>query len=456
MPTISLRGTIMSSTVMFSRSRMLSSIRWWRRGISAPASLTTVRSSSRLSCCIAGSAGAMPASFNRELDMPLVSQTTGYMIRSSAVSTKATGKAMRSGLLTAKVLGVTSPKISRITVSSAAATAMPVSPIRRRPISVPRAEAAMLTKLLQSRIRPIRRSGRSSSRPASMAPRLPALMKWRSRERLRRSIAVSAAEKNADSTIIRTRAVISVRKEMSSMGDCARPCRGGLPVCSAACAADSTSALQHYFQHPLAAEIGEQQRDEAAQGPADGLAAAPPETPAPDQQCGIHQPGDDGEDGLVGQVLGEDVVQRYDPGQQRQTLQREADAYHLEQQGFLGLERRQGTDEAAGTCAGELAVRQRQQRRLRRGDAEQTVGKHGKGDMQSQQGVGAVAYHVHRGEGQLQRQRDGGEREHGDGDVFHRLKQRREQYQRGDQPQQHGQGVKKTQVESANNEEILV
>src|SRR3569623_1968398 len=206
--------------------------------------------------------------------------------------------------------------------------------------------------------------------------------------------------------------------------------------------ADSTSAVQHYFQHPLAAEIGEQQRDEAAQGPADGLAAAPTETPAPDQQRGIHQPGDDGEDGLVGEMLGEDVVQRYDPGQQRQTLQRDADAYHLEQQGFHGLERRQGADEAAGAFAVELAVLQRQQRRQRRGNAEQSVRKHGIGDMQSQQGGGAVAYHVHRGEVQLQRQRDGGEREHGDGDVFHRLKQRREQYQRGDQPQQHGQGVK--------------
>ena len=47
MPTISLRGIMMSSTVTFSRSRMESSMRWWRCGIMAPASLTTVRSSSR-------------------------------------------------------------------------------------------------------------------------------------------------------------------------------------------------------------------------------------------------------------------------------------------------------------------------------------------------------------------------------------------------------------------------
>src|SRR3569623_2391052 len=98
--------------------------------------------------------------------------------------------------------------------------------------------------------------------------------------------------------------------------------------------ADSTSAVQHYFQHPLAAEIGEQQRDEAAQGPADSLAAAQTETPAPDQQRGIYQPGDEGEDGLVGEMLGEEVVQRYDPAQQRQTMQHEADAYQFEQQDY--------------------------------------------------------------------------------------------------------------------------
>src|SRR3569623_977401 len=129
--------------------------------------------------------------------------------------------------------------------------------------------------------------------------------------------------------------------------------------------ADSTSAVQHYFQHPLAAAPGAPPPAKAAQDPADSLAVAPTVTLAPDQQRGIHQPGDDGEDWLVGEMLGDDVVQRYDPGQQRQTLQREADAYHLEQQDFHGLERRQGADEAAGAFAVELAVLQRQQRRLR-------------------------------------------------------------------------------------------
>jgi hypothetical protein len=48
MPTISTRGTMMSSTVAFSRSRMLMSICRCRCGIMAPASATTVRSSSLL------------------------------------------------------------------------------------------------------------------------------------------------------------------------------------------------------------------------------------------------------------------------------------------------------------------------------------------------------------------------------------------------------------------------
>ena len=48
MPTTSWRGTMMSFTVTFSRSRMESSIVWWRWGIKVPASWTTVRSSSRV------------------------------------------------------------------------------------------------------------------------------------------------------------------------------------------------------------------------------------------------------------------------------------------------------------------------------------------------------------------------------------------------------------------------
>ncbi|CSC10278.1 Uncharacterised protein [Vibrio cholerae] len=47
-PVISLRGIMMSLTVTCSKSRIDSSISWWRRGMSPPASLTTVRNSSEL------------------------------------------------------------------------------------------------------------------------------------------------------------------------------------------------------------------------------------------------------------------------------------------------------------------------------------------------------------------------------------------------------------------------
>ena len=53
----------------------------------------------------------------------------------------------------------------------AVAIAIPASPYRRSAMIVASALAVMLTKLLPSRIRPMRRSERSSSRDARMAPR---------------------------------------------------------------------------------------------------------------------------------------------------------------------------------------------------------------------------------------------------------------------------------------------
>ncbi len=77
MPTISLRGTMMSSTVAFSRSRMLTSICWWRCGIIAPASATTVRNSSLLKefeACCRGTPNRRSTPFASRF----VAQTKGY------------------------------------------------------------------------------------------------------------------------------------------------------------------------------------------------------------------------------------------------------------------------------------------------------------------------------------------------------------------------------------------
>ncbi len=72
---------------------------------------------------------------------------------------------------------------------------------------------------------------------------------------------------------------------------------------------NSYSALQHQFQNEFTAEIGQHEYREAAEGPADRYLAAPAELVAPPQQHGKNQPGGDGKEGFMGQVLGEDVFQ---------------------------------------------------------------------------------------------------------------------------------------------------
>ncbi|CSI31573.1 Uncharacterised protein [Vibrio cholerae] len=67
---------------------------------------------------------------------------------------------------------------TRITkVKAPVAIATPKSPYRRIPIMVAIAEARILTRLLPIRIKPIKRSGRSSSFSTRLAPLWPLLAK---------------------------------------------------------------------------------------------------------------------------------------------------------------------------------------------------------------------------------------------------------------------------------------
>lgn len=66
---------------------------------------------------------------------------------------------------------------------------------------------------------------------------------------------------------------------------------------------DQSIAPQDQFQHQLAAKIGQHQENKAAQGPADGGAAAPAEAPTAPQQHSEHAPGDQREHRLVRHVL---------------------------------------------------------------------------------------------------------------------------------------------------------
>ncbi len=121
--------------------------------------------------------------------------TPGYSSLSIGSSRYAEGKAIRSGTLAAMVFGATSAKIRKITVMTMGASTTPVSPNKRRPITVAMLAAVKFTRLLPIRITPSNRSGRLSSRFAFRAPRCFCFTRCRSRYRLSAIIAVSELEK---------------------------------------------------------------------------------------------------------------------------------------------------------------------------------------------------------------------------------------------------------------------
>ena len=214
---ISLRGTIISSAVTFSKSRILTSMSWCFLGIIVPASYTTVRSSSRLRESPPSPDGLIRNRAKMPLVMPLIAATSGYITTNNGDKISELGKAIFSGYNAARVFGVTSAKISRIIVSPiVVANTAQYSPNQRVQIIVAMAEAAMLTRLLPIRIKPINRSGRSSSLCTRLAPRCPSPCKCLSRYRLIDIMPVSELEKYADKAIKIASAINNALVDMSS------------------------------------------------------------------------------------------------------------------------------------------------------------------------------------------------------------------------------------------------
>ena len=160
-----------------------------------------LRSSSRDTRSPPPSKGLTPSILSRPLLTQLSTATSGLSTRSSGSRIKLAGKAMRSGCSAAMVFGVTSAKIRMTRVRRKVATTMPASPYRRMAMTVAMAEAAMLTRLLPMRIRPISRSGRSSKVLARTAPRCLCLRRCFRRWRLSDIMPVSELEKKPDRRI---------------------------------------------------------------------------------------------------------------------------------------------------------------------------------------------------------------------------------------------------------------
>ena len=139
----------------------------------------------------------------------------------------------------------------------------------------------------------------------------------------------------------------------------------------------SGDSVKNYFQDQFAAEVGQHQENKAADSPAYSGTSAPAEAPAPPEQDSKHQPGTDGQHGLVDEMLGEDIFQKKYSGKQGQGQQGEADADHFEHQAFHGLQRWQRANETAGLLVVQVAFLHGEQQRLQYGKAEDAVGQQG-------------------------------------------------------------------------------
>src|SRR5690606_4246569 len=136
-------------------------------------------------------------------------------------------------------------------------------------------------------------------------------------------------------------------------------------------------AVEQDLQYELAAPVGQGQQGKATQGPADGNGAPPAEAhPAP-QENGKHQPGYHGEEGLVGQVLSPEVVDKEEPAEQAQGKQEKPRPDNFKQQGFHGLQRWQTLEETARVMVAQAPILIGQQQGLHGGNGEQAVGQQG-------------------------------------------------------------------------------
>ena len=138
--------------------------------------------------------------FNKLLEKKLTIQINGYKIFCKIFKIPDAGKAMFSAFFAAKVLGVTSAKISIIIVKTTDPIKTPLLPKSSKHKIVVNAAARIFTKLFPIKITPNNLSGRCNSFSALFAERLFCLIKCLSLYLLSAIMPVSALEKNADNT----------------------------------------------------------------------------------------------------------------------------------------------------------------------------------------------------------------------------------------------------------------
>src|SRR5512134_793425 len=156
---------------------------------------------------------------------------------------------------------------------------------------------------------------------------------------------VSAIEKKAEMTSSTASATSCAVREMSIKGSGGgERDRDSIALPDAVRRARSAqAATEHDLEHEAATDVGDEQRDEARERPAQCLAPAPAVAPPPRQQQSEDHPGDDREQRLMVEAerapehfLGEDGA-----SDERQRQQDEAQAEDVEQQPLEREQRRQ-------------------------------------------------------------------------------------------------------------------
>src|SRR5215510_10861916 len=225
---------------------------------------------------------------------------------------------------------------------------------------------------------------------------------------------VSAIEKNAEMTSSTASAASSAVSGRSKLERESRRRREYSRLARPASSREAAS--EDDLHHEPAADVREEQRDEARERPAQRFAAAPAVAPAADEQQAEDHPREAREQRLVvePQRPAEDLLREDHAGRERQREQHEPGGEDLEEQPLEREERRQARERAGeelGAAPGrlgrsarfvaaaeqpvavQLALEQRHQQRVQRGDREQAVRQHREQEMQAEREVARIRRH---------------------------------------------------------------
>src|SRR5450432_1774774 len=118
---------------------------------------------------------------------------------------------------------------------------------------------------------------------------------------------------------------------------------------------------KHGLEDELYAKIRDGQDAEAAQSPSNRRAPAPPESDAPDQEHAEQQPRNEGQNGLLHQVLREQIGDEDETREQRQGQQAKARSDETKHDFLERVERRHAAGQVSDATRAQTPIEKHQQ-----------------------------------------------------------------------------------------------